>query len=87
MAKQFRLQVFTQEKKVVDELVTSLQAPGVDGYFGVLADHAPLISLLGSGDLTVTGADGQSRTFALTGGFLEVTNNTATLLADSLASR
>lgn len=84
MAKQFRLQVFTQEKKVVDELVTSLQAPGVDGYFGVLADHAPLISALGTGDLTITGADG-TRTLNLTGGFLEVVNNTATILADSLA--
>lgn len=84
MAKQFRLQVFTQEKKVVDELITSLQAPGADGYFGVLADHAPLISALGSGNLTITGNDG-TRVMKLTGGFLEVVNNTATLLADSLA--
>lgn len=84
MAKQFRLQVFTQEKKVVDELVTSLQAPGIDGYFGVLADHAPLISALGSGDLTITGIDG-TRKLVLTGGFMEVVNNTATVLADSLS--
>jgi F-type H+-transporting ATPase subunit epsilon len=84
MAKQFRLQVFTQEKKVVDDLVTSLQAPGLDGYFGVLADHAPLISALGQGRLTVVGNDGE-RVYALSGGFLEVANNTATILADSLA--
>ncbi len=84
MAKQFRLQVFTQEKKVVDEMVTSLQAPGADGYFGVLADHAPLISALGKGNLTITGTEG-TRTIALTGGFLEVANNTAVLLADSMA--
>jgi len=84
MAKQFRLQVFTQEKKVVDDLVTSLQAPGLDGYFGVLADHAPLISALGQGRLTVVGNDGE-RVYDLSGGFLEVANNTATILADSLA--
>ena len=84
MAKQFRLQVFTQEKKVIDELVTSIQAPGLDGYFGVLADHAPLISALGKGNLTVTGADG-TRVIGLTGGFMEVVNNTATVLADSLS--
>ena len=83
MAKQFRLQVFTQEKKVVDELVTALQAPGVDGYFGILADHAPLISTLGEGDLTVTGSDGK-RGLKLSGGFLEVANNTAVVLADSM---
>ena len=84
MAKQFRLQVFTQEKKVVDELITSLQAPGVDGYFGVLADHAPLISALGKGDLTIVSSEG-TRVIDLTGGFLEVVNNTATILADSIS--
>jgi len=84
MAKQFRLQVFTQEKKVVDELITSLQAPGVDGYFGVLADHAPLISALGKGDLTIVSNEG-TRVIDLTGGFLEVVNNTATILADSIS--
>jgi F-type H+-transporting ATPase subunit epsilon len=84
MAKQFRLQVFTQEKKVVDELVTSVQAPGADGYFGVLADHAPLIAALGKGNLTIASAEG-TRTLDLSGGFMEVSNNMATILADSLA--
>lgn len=84
MAKQFRLQVFTQEKKVIDELVISVQAPGTDGYFGVLADHAPLIAELGQGNLTVTGADG-TRNLDLSGGFMEVSHNMATVLADSLA--
>lgn len=84
MAKQFRLQVFTQEKKVVDELVTSVQAPGAEGSFGVLADHAPLIAALGKGRLTINGGEG-SRVMELGGGFMEVSNNTATILADSLA--
>lgn len=84
MAKQFRLQVFTQEKKVIDELVTSVQAPGADGSFGVLADHAPLIAALGKGLLNITSASG-TRTLDLSGGFMEVSNNMATILADSLA--
>jgi F-type H+-transporting ATPase subunit epsilon len=84
MAKQFRLQVFTQEKKVVDELVTSVQAPGADGSFGVLADHAPLIAALGQGDLSITGTTG-TRVLDLSGGFMEVSNNVATILADSLS--
>ena len=84
MAKQFRLQVFTQEKKVVDELVTSVQAPGADGSFGVLADHAPLIAALGEGELTITSSAG-TRVLDLSGGFMEVSNNMATVLADSLA--
>ncbi len=83
MAKQFRLQVFTQEKKVVDELVTAVQAPGVDGSFGVLADHAPLIASLGQGTLNISSPSG-NRAMNLSGGFMEVSNNMATVLADSL---
>ncbi|MBX7247137.1 MAG: ATP synthase F1 subunit epsilon [Candidatus Sumerlaeaceae bacterium] len=81
MAKQFKLQVFTQEKKILDESVTSIQVPGEDGYLGVLADHAPLITTLGSGTLTVT-RENQVKTMKVTGGFLEVVNNVATVLAD-----
>lgn len=83
MAKQFRLQVFTQEKKVLDELTTSVVVPGVDGSFGILADHAPLISALGEGKLTIIGAGGEKEVH-ISGGFLEVANNNATILADSL---
>ena len=81
MAKQFKLQVFTQEKKILDEAVTSIQVPGEDGYLGVLADHAPLITTLGTGTLTVT-RENQVKTMKVSGGFLEVVNNVATVLAD-----
>ena len=85
MAKQFRLQVFTQEKKVLDEAVTSLVAPGAEGYFGVLADHAPLIASLGKGTLTVSAGSGEHK-YTISGGFLEVSQNQATILADSLVA-
>ncbi len=85
MAKQFRLQVFTQEKKVVDENVTSVMLPGEDGYFGLLADHAPLIAALGQGSLTIK-TDAGERQVQISGGFCEVSNNTATILADSLVA-
>lgn len=83
MAKQFRLQVFTQEKKVVDENVTSVVLPGEDGYFGLLADHSPLIASLGQGMVTIR-TDNHERQVQIGGGFCEVSNNTATILADSL---
>jgi F-type H+-transporting ATPase subunit epsilon len=85
MAKQFRLQVFTQEKKVLDENISSLIVPGADGYFGVLADHAPLIASLGQGKLTVISGGGE-RKYAISGGFLEVVQNQATILADTLTA-
>lgn len=83
MAKEFRLQVYTQERLVVDEPVTTLVAPAVGGYLGVLADHAPLIAALGEGRLII-GRSGTERELHIAGGFLEVANNTATVLADSL---
>jgi F-type H+-transporting ATPase subunit epsilon len=86
MAKEFRLQVFTQEKQVLDEPVTSIVVPGEDGYLGVLADHAPLICTLGSGVLTVK-REGAERQLRISGGFLEVADNRATVLADSLSEK
>lgn len=83
MAKEFRLQVYTQEKKVLDEPVTSVVVPAEDGYLGVLADHAPLIAAVGDGCLTVR-REHVEREFHVRGGFLEVLNNVATLLADSV---
>jgi F-type H+-transporting ATPase subunit epsilon len=84
MAKPFQLQVFTQERKVLEQDVVSLSAPGAEGYFGVLADHAPLVSVLGKGTLKVTAVGGAEKTYQVSGGFLEVAKNQAVILADSL---
>jgi F-type H+-transporting ATPase subunit epsilon len=77
----YKLQIVTQEKIVFDGEVTSLIAPGELGYLGVMAQHAPLLAALGKGDLTVR-AKGGTMTGTLEGGFLEVQNNVATILAD-----
>ena len=83
MAKQFRLQVYTQEKQVFDDSVTSIIVPAEDGYLGVLADHAPLITTLGDGTLTIK-KDAVEREMHVTGGFLEVVGNLATILTDQV---
>ena len=59
-------------------------APGSEGYLGVLTDHAPLITGLIPGKLTITEADNRQIDYALSGGFLEVSNNIATILADAI---
>ena len=80
----FRLQIYTQQETVFDGDVTSLVAPGEDGSLGVLARHAPLLTTLGKGRLTVR--KGSEMTYyRMSGGFLEVHNNHATVLADELA--
>ncbi|MEZ4650356.1 MAG: F0F1 ATP synthase subunit epsilon [Candidatus Eisenbacteria bacterium] len=84
MAASFHLSVITPTRTLLDEEVTSIVVPGSEGYFGVLAHHAPLIASLAPGKLTVKTEGGQTHVYALSGGFLEVSNNKAILLADAM---
>ena len=84
MAETFQLTVLTPARTLLKTRVESLTAPGSEGYLGILAHHAPLITALMPGKLTVKDAVGSSRIYALSGGFLEVSNNAATVLADAV---
>jgi F-type H+-transporting ATPase subunit epsilon len=89
MAKEFRLQVYTQEKQVYDKNVTSIIVPATDGYRGVLADHAPMIAALGEGTLTIRSlppgaTEPIEKLMHIRGGFLEMVANVATVLADEI---
>ncbi|CAN5217567.1 ATP synthase F1 subunit epsilon [soil metagenome] len=83
MAHQFRLQIVTQQKTIFDRDITSLVLPGEDGYFGVLAQHAPIISVLKTGYCDIRDGNDAQRV-EITGGFFEMSDNVATLLADSM---
>jgi F-type H+-transporting ATPase subunit epsilon len=84
MPESFQLTVLTPVRTLLDERVESVVAPGSEGYLGVLANHAPLITALIPGKLTVRLAGGETRIFALSGGFLEVSANRAVILADAI---
>jgi F-type H+-transporting ATPase subunit epsilon len=91
MAETFHLSLLTPEKSFLEAEVTSIVAPGSEGYLGVLAHHAPLITALLPGKLTVKFAGGpdtdraaSETVYAISGGFLEVSDNKATILADAL---
>lgn len=79
----FRLSIVTPERVFFDEQVTSLIVPGSEGYLGVLSNHAPLITALQPGKIEFVDNEGDTRTIAVSGGFLEVSGNVATLLADT----
>jgi len=83
VADTFRLEVATPERMVLATAARSLIAPGVEGYLGIMAHHAPLITALGVGDLTVWDETGRELHVAIAGGFLEVSGNLATVLADT----
>lgn len=80
----YRLHILTPEQVVMDADVSALIAPGQAGYFGVLTDHAPLFSALKTGPLIVTNAEGKKSYYHISGGFLEVSNNKASILVETI---
>lgn len=78
----FTLTIVTAESQVFSEEVDVLVAPGIDGQLGILPNHAPLMTQLQPGEMTVR-SGGDENVLAVTGGFLEVLNNRVTILADT----
>jgi F-type H+-transporting ATPase subunit epsilon len=66
--------VISPEASLYEGDATSVVAPAFDGEVGILTGHAPMMTLLGKGDLKVEGAGGAKR-FSIEGGFLQVVNN------------
>ena len=86
MASTFQLAILTPERTVFEGPVEYVQAPGTEGYLGVLAHHASLVTALAAGTLTVRGADGRTTRYPVSGGFFEVGHNKATVLADEVGA-
>ena len=79
----FHLDIVTPEKTVYSGEIVHFQAPGVDGSFGVLARHQPMLSALGIGRVGFREADGTERVLALGGGFADVSTDGATILVEA----
>lgn len=66
--------VISPEKVLFEGEVDSVVAPAFDGSLGILNGHAPMMTLLGKGELKL-GADVGGRRFNVEGGFLQVADN------------
>ncbi|MGE5648338.1 MAG: hypothetical protein ACM336_21375 [Acidobacteriota bacterium] len=86
MADTFLLEVATPESLLVNEQVTEAQIPAANGYVGILPGHAALLAELGSGELSYV-AGGRRRAMKVEGGWLEVANDHARVLATSAEKR
>jgi F-type H+-transporting ATPase subunit epsilon len=84
MAARFDLSVLTPERAVFEGEVEYVQVPGSEGYLGVLAGHAALVTGLASGVLTVRKPGGGELHWQVSGGFFEVADGRATVLADEV---
>ncbi len=78
----FELEIVTPERLVVKDVATEVQIPGKNGYLGILAGHAPLISELAVGEIIYRAASGQHR-LACAWGFAEVLPDKVTILAET----
>ena len=78
----FRFDLVSPERMVFSGEVEQVDVPGVEGDFGVLAHHAPLIAMIKPGILTVRGA-GETQRIVVVGGFAEVNEQGLTVLADT----
>jgi F-type H+-transporting ATPase subunit epsilon len=78
------LDVVTPERVLLSDQVVSTIAPGSEGVLEVLVDHAPLMTELVAGEVRAAFGDGRTTShIVVSGGFLEVTADRTTILADS----
>ena len=77
------LEIITAERQVFSDEVDMVVAPGIDGQLGILPRHAPLMTMLKPGALTVRKAGEEDMYVAVSGGFMEVLGNRVSILADA----
>ena len=81
----FHFELASPERLVFSGEVDQVDVPGSDGDFGVFADHAPLVTMLRPGIMTVY-SGGEKQQIVVLGGFAEIGPNGLTVLADMAAS-
>ncbi len=75
------LEIITPDKSVFKGEADVVTLPGKSGEFQILNNHAPLVSTLAKGDLSIESA-GQKKTFYVDGGVIEVSDNKVLVLAE-----
>jgi F-type H+-transporting ATPase subunit epsilon len=76
------VEVVTAERSLYSGEASEVAAPGGLGQLGILPHHAALLTTLKPGTLEIR-SNGSEETFFVSGGFLEVSNNKVTILADT----
>ena len=82
MADTMQFDLVAPERRLASMMAKAVRIPGADGDMTVMPDHAPTITTLRPGVLTVETSDGDEDYF-VTGGFAEITAGSATVLAEA----
>ena len=77
------LEIVTPDKKVFEGEINAVTFPGSDGEFQILNNHAPMISSLGKGKVSIS-ASGKKEEITIDGGVVEVLDNNIIVLAESV---
>jgi F-type H+-transporting ATPase subunit epsilon len=78
------LKVVTPNEIYFEGPVVSVVAPGARGYLGILRNHAPFMTTVSQGKLTYRDEYGNTKSFGVEGGFLEVRKNRILVLTDKI---
>ena len=83
MAEAFKFELVSPERLLVSEDVESVIIPGADGEMTVMAKHAPVMTTVKPGVVTVKAASGSEQRYVVFGGFADILPEGCTLLAES----
>ncbi len=78
-----RLEIITAERKMFDEQINMVVAPGSEGVMGILPHHTPLLTALTYGELQIKKEGEDDQFVAIGGGFMEVQPDHVVVLADA----
>jgi F-type H+-transporting ATPase subunit epsilon len=83
MAEAFKFELVSPERLLVSEQVESVVIPGAEGEMTVMAHHAPVMTTIQPGVVTVKATSGQESRYVVFGGFADILPSGCTLLAES----
>jgi len=83
MAELLKFELVSPEKLLMSAEVEQVVVPGSEGDFGVLVNHAPVLSTMRPGVIEITEADGKTQRIFVRGGFAEVNPQGLTILAET----
>ena len=83
MTTDFHLRVVTPDRVVFDRKVHSVVFMGIDGSYGILPRHAPLMTATRAGIVKITLTDGQVEEMLVTDGFAEMRDNVLSLITEA----
>ncbi len=78
------LEIISPEEKDFEGEVAGIKVPGSSGSFEMLNEHASILSTLTRGIVRIRTKDGSQQSFQINGGVVEMNNNKAVILAESI---